>query len=146
MFIGLSFQTLLENPCLGEVESSKDLPQKGRSSASRIRRGCLFPYNRCRCGPFMPSSSRGPSPSKAVMCQSNTTALTGEAAKLIPGYECNSPVTPSKSSPPYSRIPPYWDRRTPTCISWRVFCVSRCYCLRGWTNYACPKRCSSWRH
>ena len=35
--------------------------------------------------------------SKAMVCQqkSNVTALSGEAASFIPGYECNSPVVPS---------------------------------------------------
>ena len=33
--------------------------------------------------------------SKAVVCESNITALLREAASFIPGYECNSPVAPS---------------------------------------------------
>ena len=37
------------------------------------------------------------SKSNAVVCQSDVTALCGEAALFIPGFESNSPVVPTSS-------------------------------------------------
>ena len=53
----------------------------------------LFLVMRAQLPPLFvfPTYIQWESPSnKALVCQSNVTALSGKAALLVPGYECNS--------------------------------------------------------
>ena len=55
-----------------------------------VRYARAFVFIAGRLGSFLPSSIR-----ILRLPQSNVTALLGEAALFIPGYECDSPVAPS---------------------------------------------------
>ena len=61
--------------------------------------------------------NRGP-PEMAVACQSNMTALLGETALIIPGYECNSSVVSSDCDRLTSEY-----RLTQTAFSGDPYCI-----------------------